>query len=106
VLRKRDERLDAHISKIRVEHGAPDPTWPTLTSLTQRPGRAVLPALPISATLVPLEEGTRQLGIRLGTAHVWVHRKKLRHALCDEKGRKLYLLSDLKSLKSGRRQVA
>lgn len=103
---RREEELDVHIDSVRADHGAPDPTWPTLTTLTQRPGRALLPAIPIAANLAPLEEGCRQLGIRPGTAQVWIHRKKLRHVLLDEDGKRLYLLSDLKSLKEKGQKAA
>jgi hypothetical protein len=103
---RREEELDAHIAAVRAQHGAPDPAWPTLTTLTQRPGRVRLPTLPIAADLAPLEDACRQTGVRPGTAKVWVHRKKLRHVLLDEDGRRLYLLSDLKSLKEKGQKTA
>lgn len=101
----RDATLDACIAQVREEHGAPDPAWPTLQNLQRRPSRARLPELPLTAHLVTLEAGTRQLGIRLGTARVWIHRKKLDHVLRDENGVHLYFLSDLKSLASGGRKA-
>ncbi|OQQ12984.1 hypothetical protein B0675_39905 [Streptomyces sp. M41(2017)] len=102
----RDEILDAHIEAVRSAHGSPDPSWPTLANLAQKPGRLRLPDVPMTPHLVTLEAGTRALGIRLGTAHVWVHRGKLHHLLKDSSGTKLYLLADLKSLTEKRRNVA
>ncbi|MCX4596109.1 GIY-YIG nuclease family protein [Streptomyces sp. NBC_01549] len=103
---RRDDALEAHIASVREEHGAPNPTWPTLQNLSRRPSRARLPELPVTTHLVTLEAGTRQLGIRLGTARVWVHRKKLHHVLHDENGIQLYFLSDLKSLANRGRKAA
>lgn len=100
---RRDAALDIHMSQIRDAHGMPDPSWPTLSGLTQRPSRARLPDLPVTPQLVSLQDGTRQLGIRLGTARVWVHRGKLCHVLEDSHGVKLYFLSDLRSLSKARR---
>lgn len=102
---RRDAVLEAHIARIREENGAPDPTWPTLQNLAHRPTRARLPELPLTAHLVTLEAGTRQLGIRLGTARVWVHRKKLHHVLLDGDGVQLYFLADLKSLAASGRKA-
>lgn len=103
---RRSDALDAHIEAIRSEHGSPDPSWPTLANLARKPGRLRLPEVPSTPHLVTLEAGTKALGIRLGTAHVWVHRGKLRHLLEDSSGVRLYLLSDLKSLAEKRRNVA
>lgn len=103
---RRNASLDSHIEGMRAQHGAPDPTWPTLQTLPQQPGRLRLPEVPVTPHLVTLEVGTRMLGIRIGTARVWIHRGKLHHVLEDQSGSRLYFLSDLKSLKSGGRRPA
>lgn len=99
-----DTSMDAHVEGIRAQYGAPDPTWPTLQTLPQKPGRLRLPELCVTPHLVTLEAGTRLLAIRIGTARVWIHRGKLCHVLEDQSGARLYFLSDLKSLKFGGRR--
>lgn len=93
-----DDALRRHIDAVRQANGAPDPSWSTLRNLPQRPTRLRTPELPATPHLLSLEEGCRIAGVRLGTAHVWIHRGKLRHVLKDTRGKKLYLLCDLKSL--------
>ncbi|MFJ6348653.1 GIY-YIG nuclease family protein [Streptomyces sp. NPDC092046] len=102
---RRDERLDYHIADLRETHGEPHPRWPTLSGLPQQKRRTRLPDLPDMPLLGTLEEGARQLGIRLGTARVWIHRGKLQHFIVQSDGVKLYFLSDLRSLAAkGRRR--
>lgn len=89
--------LRDHIDSIRQTHGAPDPTWPTMQNLPERT-RHQVPSPPTTPHLLPLQEACRQAGVRVGTAHVWVHRRKLHHLLEDTEGIKLYLVADLRSL--------
>jgi hypothetical protein len=102
---RRDASLDSHIGSVRERHGAPDPTWPTIQNLAHKHRQLRLPDIPLTPHLVTLEAGTQLLGIRLGTARVWIHRGKLHHILEDPNGTRLYLLSDLKSLQSGGRKA-
>jgi hypothetical protein len=95
---RRGVLLDTHIAQLLESYGGPHPEWPSIGGLIKRSKRMRLPAVPVIPILVTLEEGTRQLGIRLGTAHVWIHRRKLQHTVVGLDGTKLYLLSDLRSL--------
>ncbi|MEU9611885.1 GIY-YIG nuclease family protein [Streptomyces sp. NPDC048209] len=104
---RRDDDLDTHIRFIASQFGPPDPTWPTLASLETRPvSAAITPEPPRQADLVTLRQGTRMLGIRHNTAEVWKHRGKLKPLLRGRDGEELFLLSDLKSLATGRRRAA
>ncbi|WP_143645435.1 GIY-YIG nuclease family protein [Streptomyces swartbergensis] len=104
---RRDDSLNAHITAIAEQFGPPDPTWPTLEGLEAKPfTAAVLPGPPLQPELATLKAATRLFGIRYNTAQVWQHRGKLKPFVVDDGGIQLYLLSDLKSLAEGRRNVA
>jgi hypothetical protein len=98
---RRDATLDQHIHDVAAQHGAPDPTWPTIQTLERHPTSAITPEPPVAPDLVTLKDGARRLGIRYNTACVWKHRGKLKAFLEDEAGNPMYLLSDLKSLAEG-----
>ncbi|MEU1043956.1 hypothetical protein ABZ400_02215 [Streptomyces sp. NPDC005897] len=104
---RRDESMDTHIAAVAEQFGPPDPTWPSLVGLEAKPfAAAILPGPALEPELATLKEATRMLGIRYNTAQVWQHRGKLKPFLIDNNGIQLYLLSDLKSLAEGRRNVA
>jgi len=99
----RNPDLDEHMDALRVEHGAPDPTWPTLDSVTNPPfGHREVNLVAQSSEAVTVAEGAERLGVVRATIYGWVHRKRIKAVGADEKGRALYLLDHMRCVAEAR----
>lgn len=96
---KQDENLIRHIEAVRAEHGAPNPSWPTVATL-DRPRLDFHMDAPAanSPEVVTASEGADRLGVPRNTVHGWVYRGRLRPVGKGEKGRSVYFLDDMKFL--------
>lgn len=93
--------LLAHIASLVAEHGAPDPTWPTVESIgkghLRTRAKLVLPA-PVTGETVTAADGARILGMNKNTVASWAHRKMITSVGRDEKGRPVYYLEHMRFL--------
>lgn len=93
--------LLVHIEAMRKEHGDPDPTWPSVSTLgegyvrTRR--RLDLPA-PITGEVATATEGAKLLGVSKSTVAGWAHRKLITSAGEDRLGRPVYYVEHMRAL--------
>lgn len=93
------EELLAHVAVVREQHGAPDPTWPTVATLgtgyTRTKVKVMLPE-PTSAEMATATDGAKLLQMSKSTVQGWVHRGLIEPAGRDEKGRPLYHIDHMR----------
>lgn len=93
------DALTRHTTNLRERHGEPDPSWPTLASVSSIGAWRSTPlSAPDSFTLVTLAEGVDVLGIKRNTADGWVHRKCLLPTGKNEFGYRTFLLAHMREL--------
>lgn len=93
---KMSEGLIDHMRSVRDSYGAPDPAWPTLSTIsTHFPTRLAHPHTADSAHLVTAIEAEKRFGLGRGRVNVWTQRGKLRSHGRDEQGSRLFLLADI-----------
>ncbi|MDX3520717.1 hypothetical protein [Streptomyces scabiei] len=93
--------LLAHMASLVTEHGAPDPTWPTVESIgkghLRTRAKLVLPK-PVTGETVTAADGAKILGMNKNTVASWAHRKMITPVGKDEKGRPVYYLEHMSFL--------
>lgn len=93
--------LLAHIASLVGEHGAPDPTWPTVSSIgtghLRTRTKLELPE-PVTGETVTATNGAKLLGMSPSTVASWVHRKAIMAVGKDEKGRPVYYVEHMRFL--------
>lgn len=93
--------LLAHIEVILAEHGAPDPTWPSVTTLGQGTARTRRrPELPdpTSGEVATASEGAKLLGMNKSTVAGWAHRGLIQPAGENERGYPVYHVEHMRFL--------
>lgn len=96
---RQGDDLMVHVAEVRNQHGAPDPSWPTVETLDRQRidfHHEVPPAQ--SPEVVTVTEGARRLGVRKNTISGWIFRKRLVPVGKGEHGRPVYFLDDMRYL--------
>ncbi len=92
--------LMEHVRSIRLMYGAPDPSWPTTARQQERLPASGLDDLPsVDGETVTVSVAAERLGVPLGRARGWVHRKKIREVGRNEHGYRLYFLEHFMALR-------
>lgn len=93
--------LLAHIAHLVSEHGEPDPTWPTVSSIGKGHLRTrtklELPD-PVTCETATATDGAKLLGMNKNTVASWVHRKAIKAVGEDEHGRPVYYVEHMRFL--------
>jgi hypothetical protein len=102
-----DPELRDHIERVRSMYGAPDPDWPTTTTLGQRnasrPKKMWRLPSPTSTDTMTADQAAAELGIPDGTLRTWVHRGRLKPVGCDDRRRHFYYREHLIALRDSAR---
>lgn len=94
-----EAELMEHIAEVRLGHGQPDPTWPSLARTRDKEAltKMELPE-PVSDETATVAEGARRLGIKQFTVYGWARRGRMPVAGIDQQNRKLYYLEHMAKL--------
>lgn len=93
--------LLGHIEAMRKEHGDPDPTWPSVSTLGEgyiRTRRRLELPTPITGEVATVTGGANLLGLNKSTVAGWAHRRLIAPAGKDGLGRPVYYVEHMRAL--------